>query len=624
MAAATSVDLPQAGELPQDADLTDMASKSNRQAVPSNPLPDDSKPRAHPPNPPPLVSGPIESDRHPSYPDHNSSLPRASHHRASTAVNAPEMSLQEYQRQHGAGQNLEEEEKVSRDTIAQELEGNLPPTSTSPFPPLPTMDSSVEERYWKLIKSSQKLSYPGFVDSLERQTLWRRNAGRVAVFCQDKDSPQEFSTSDDLRRFLNDHPNKPDEARIFVLEDLPRSFVEILGSRLRIPPSFFADHWEDPQGGITTRGSVDQQDPNRRYMLRWQRLHQKNIVAEKKDGPGLYLLPSEVSRFVFRTSLFGKNVTISSEKLSYWCSKCSSFTLILVDPALGSVVYNPIPSGRSPQARRVIEDRDLDSWMKEYSQWTMDLQDLPANEEVWEALQRPPEMSSMYDYIFSLYQTQHYEMQRIPKLCRRMVLWSWRAQVNLTAKLVKRVVVFDLQQDEFLGQSEDKKVARWWLQAKLQMQALEEGIQLNMSALGIGGAKSIAVEWEAEDWKSLESTIEMAGRWIDVVYQFQTQSAGIDGTRGVVRLTSIAIIFAPVSVIAGVFAMGGDYAAGAKKFWVFWAVSIPLMSILSLILFRTIPLSWLRNLGNFKKDSAGDEESVYGRSEAKRSRRIRA
>ena len=288
------------------------------------------------------------------------------------------------------------------------------------------------------------------------------------------------------------------------------------------------------------------------------------------------------------------------------------------------MVYNPIPSGRSPQARRVIEDRDLDSLMKEYSQWTMDLQDLPANEEVWEALQRPPEMSSMYDYIFSLYQTQQYEMQRIPKLCRRMVLWSWRAQVNLTAKLVKRVVVFDLPQDEFFGQSEDKKVARWWLQAKLQMQALEEGIQLNMSALGIGGAKSIAVEGEAEDWKSLESTIEMAGRWIDVVYQFQTQSAGIDGTRGVVRLTSIAIIFAPVSVIAGVFAMGGDYAAGAKKFWVFWAVSIPFMSILSLILFRTIPLSWLRNLGNFKKESAGDEESVYGRSEAKRSRRIRA
>lgn len=283
------------------------------------------------------------------------------------------------------------------------------------------------------------------------------------------------------------------------------------------------------------------------------------------------------------------------------------------------MVYNSIPSGRSPQARRVFEDRDLDSWMKEYSQWTMDLQDLPANEEVWEASQRPPEMSSMYNYIFSLYQTQQYEMQRIPELCRRMVLWSWRAQVNLTAKLVK-VVAFDLQQ---LGKSEDK-VARWWLQAKLQMQAFEEGIQLNMSALGIRGAKSIAAEWEVEDWKSLESTIQMAGRWIDIVYQFQTQSAGIDGTRGVVRLTSIAIIFAPVSVIAGVFAMGGDYAAGAKKFWVFWAVSIPLMSILSLILFRTIPLSWLRNLGNFKKDSAEDEESVYGRSKAKRSRRIRA
>jgi hypothetical protein len=292
----------------------------------------------------------------------------------------------------------------------------------------------------------------------------------------------------------------------------------------------------------------------------------------------------------------------------------------LVDPALGSMVYKPVAKGKpvakekKPEARRVYqEDPAPDSWIKEYSQWTLcpsysASPDLPLNEGAWEASQRSPNMSSMYDDIVCLYQTEQYEIIRIPELCRRMVLWSWRAQVNLSAKLVKEVVVNLLRDAASSVQSVDKTAWRL-VQAKLQIQALEEGIQLNMNALGIGGPRSIAEEWEAEDWKSLENTIEAVGRGIDVVYEFQTQSAGIRGTRGVTRLTSVAILFAPVSVIAGIFAMAGDYAAGAKNFWVFWAVSIPLMSILSLILFKSILLSALRNL---KKEPTRDEEKVLG------------
>jgi hypothetical protein len=183
----------------------------------------------------------------------------------------------------------------------------------------------VEATYWSLV-SSQKLSYPGFVERLEKQTLWRQNTGRVAIFCAGERIPREFSTSDQLRNFLDLHPNKPGEPRIFVLEDLSKSIVEILGSRLRIPPSFFADHWEDEDGNIT-RWTLRHQDPHRRYMLRWQKLHQKIISDEGSDGLDPYFLPSEVSRMVSRRSLFGDSVgvTTSRVKLSYWCSRCSSF-----------------------------------------------------------------------------------------------------------------------------------------------------------------------------------------------------------------------------------------------------------------------------------------------------------
>jgi hypothetical protein len=195
---------------------------------------------------------------------------------------------------------------------------------------------TLEEKYWNLIESSQEQSYPGFVKRLRNQSDWRRKTTKVAIFCADKRISREFKNSDQLKKFLDDSPNKHGEPRIFLLEDLSKSVVEILGSRLRIPPSFFADHWEDQDGNLT-RWTLRHQDPHRRYMLRWQRLHQK--IIEGSNGSDLYLLPSVVSRTVSSRSLFGDlvRVTTSREKLSYWCSSCSTFGKFLC-----SVVWKSI------------------------------------------------------------------------------------------------------------------------------------------------------------------------------------------------------------------------------------------------------------------------------------------
>jgi hypothetical protein len=183
---------------------------------------------------------------------------------------------------------------------------------------------ALETKYWSLIKS-QEQSYPGFVKRLENQTEWRQKSGRIAIFCDsEKRTIKRFGTSDGLRKFLDGNENKPGEPRIFLLEDLSKSFVEILGSRLRIPPSFFADHWEDQDGNFT-RWTLRHQDPHRRYMLRWRRLHEKSVEG---DGPlDPYVIPGEVARIVSSKGLFGDTVgpMTSREKLSYWCSSCSSF-----------------------------------------------------------------------------------------------------------------------------------------------------------------------------------------------------------------------------------------------------------------------------------------------------------
>jgi hypothetical protein len=275
----------------------------------------------------------------------------------------------------------------------------------------------------------------------------------------------------------------------------------------------------------------------------------------------------------------------------------------LVDPELGSSVYRPYNNTTETRAVKIDAKAYRDS---KFSNWSLcppysAFPDLPSDETAWTKSQMSPDMSSMYDDIVSLYETKQYEVTRIPELCRRIVLWSWRAQVHLNAKLVTNEVVD-------LGPHtpwEDKKVGRL-VRARLQMQTLEEGINLNMNALGIGAASQVAEAWEGEDWKSLQNTIEAVERRIDVVYEFHTQRAAIKETqtgneqaRGVRYLTA--------SLTAGIFAMVGDYSAGAKRFWVFWVVAVPLMLLLCLIIFAQDFQHGIRLLWRSKKKL--DEEN---------------
>jgi hypothetical protein len=183
------------------------------------------------------------------------------------------------------------------------------------------MNDRTMEEYWSLIKSTQEVTYPGFVQQLEHQSLAQQNSGRAAVFeFGDKPEPfpKIFFQFEALRDFLDNFRNGAEVRCVIVLEDLPRSFVEVLGSRLRIPPSFFGDHWVNPDSPFTRR-TLRHQDPRRRFMLKWRKLHRATIVGQKEDGLDTYLISSTASRTVTGTSLgVSDGVTASSEKLSFW------------------------------------------------------------------------------------------------------------------------------------------------------------------------------------------------------------------------------------------------------------------------------------------------------------------
>jgi hypothetical protein len=122
-----------------------------------------------------------------------------------------------------------------------------------------------------------------------------------------------------------------------------------------------------------------------------------------------------------------------------------------------------------------------------------------------------------------------------------------------------------------------------------------EDIQYGMKSLGIGSSQCVYEECDAEGWNFLtETAVSLAQKYDDLkevyVQEASLRESQIENyqARNVGRLTSLATILVPFSVSAGMFSMGGEYLAGEKNFWVFWAVAIPMVWIFGLLIFTQI------------------------------------
>ncbi|KAF2183261.1 hypothetical protein K469DRAFT_209909 [Zopfia rhizophila CBS 207.26] len=53
--------------------------------------------------------------------------------------------------------------------------------------------------------------------------------------------------------------------------------------------------------------------------------------------------------------------------------------------------------------------------------------------------------------------------------------------------------------------------------------------------------------------------------------------------RNMASLALVGVLFLPFGCVAAILGMQGDYSPGAKKFWVYWAISTPVMAVLLLV-----------------------------------------
>lgn len=91
---------------------------------------------------------------------------------------------------------------------------------------------------------------------------------------------------------------------------------------------------------------------------------------------------------------------------------------------------------------------------------------------------------------------------------------------------------------------------------------------------------------ELEHWKT--DTDMLINYWITLLDVLNSKRQVADSerekaeTRDLNRLTYLGAFFGPVTFTAGILSMGGDFAPGKGKFWVFWLTWIP-MTLLIII-----------------------------------------
>lgn len=300
-------------------------------------------------------------------------------------------------------------------------------------------------------------------------------------------------------------------------------------------------------------------------------------------------------------------------KRTFELIEMDEIALILVDPPLGNfVAVNGSSVPRDVERTSTIDlEGVVETVLSQDGSWFASYvpdDALSEDEADWKEPHRQAGMQCFFDDIAQLYPMTSHPSLDAPKhstgICRQLALSAWTANIRVfEAQVIKE------QYELSIPESEDKFRASTWLnkawtkpykprqfgrliRAKSALESVDADLYHNMAALGIGSKSPTVGEWEADAWKSLQQAIQALKARVELIIQAYTQAASIQETviannqaRSVGYLTSLATVFIPASFIAAVFSMGGDFSAGERLFWVFWAISVPIVLIAGVFLF---------------------------------------
>lgn len=489
-----------------------------------------------------------------------------------------------------------------------------------------------EIEYMNLIQNQIQPLFPNFATAVSGQSPADRELGRCAVveFRQEfAQQPSSFKSSIELRHYLSISPSPANTSqdqprrRLFILEDLPRNYILTLGSWLRIPPSFFAGHYDDPASPTFNHRNPFERHRKSQFRLRYGTSHRVEVDVPLHKRSNIYAFNTNVCRYLHAYDPKGPlyDEMRSHHIVSFWSSPVgidgSWDAVLLVDPPLTELAKCLLSMELAP-VRRELQDES--SMPKHYLYPEMNnLQELP--EEVSERASafECPKYNSMFDDALNDLASRNQDVgeldnpMAVVKFPRKLVIGIMLAFLRHRYLNLLRIQKTHVKLSQNPRSSFSEGALSSWHEESFDyivgacaaMKELIREMEENMVALGLpmengstGWKSGVAggprpPQWEIDGWRSvldLAHTVDWLTNSLATGYlqYISIQEARVSNgiAKSLSKITVLTMLFIPLSTVASIFSMGGDFLPGNSRAWVYWVVSIPVLMMLACLYWR--------------------------------------
>ena len=428
----------------------------------------------------------------------------------------------------------------------------------------------------------------------------RRFASQSRIACCEFDDaiPEKvrwspIDNAKELGMFLEaSHPPSPEQPRrrLFVLEGLDPECVSLLGIALEINPVIFTRHqrtalWESQHQFVGDALSLPTlHDSRKGFMLGYCELRHIDLPQNS-----FFMRCAENERYIHGTRLDGHfaEVGMVQRKATFWSHELgegSWDSLLIIDEPLKHVL-----EGDRHNHRRVpVNATPFQGGYPDFIKY--------ANRR--EALLTPgPPRSSLFDDL-RYYLTHHASALTItanPISCTTFLQKIVASEYLLLANFMQGVLSHTSRLLTRRATFADLGV-RWveerWsdlISAQRRCQAHSHRLDQILMTLGISRPSA---DWRdvSRDFIHLRGLFEELNRKAETLVSDFTGLAGIVGNRhslGEARsvrvVTILGMTFLPLSFVSSLFSMEPRYLPGGCYFWVYFAVSVPLMMFIFLV-----------------------------------------
>ncbi|KAI1778285.1 hypothetical protein F4818DRAFT_292698 [Hypoxylon cercidicola] len=460
----------------------------------------------------------------------------------------------------------------------------------------------------------------------KRDKIREERAGRTNVaafdFVPNKPVPKEqrIKSRNELESQL-DTPVPKDATRLYVVEDLSRDVVELLGSKLDIDPLFFREHindytWYNARDPWVELPDLDMISRSRPHFLRlayMQPRYFKNDESYKKaiSQAGLFNVLRRLDVDLEHTSLFDKEeaiIALVRSKVSLWIREASAD-----QPAIGVLLIDPSIKEGYPLWRGYRPFKNSPT---------------PSNKTTFEAA---PKTSLFEDLLFWIRQTSQEDVNAIQTNPRAMAFRALQIicaeWLTLTRYVTARLgqIEWEIERPDFRIVKQDgndtinfntslQKLHTWRRRLPLFRDMVSEAhTKLFPGDPGPGAGPGDCIGQLRKDFEivarhinDLLSRTERIAAVATAVTAIEESRRAIEQNKALGRLTYLAVIFAPLSFVSSFFSMSENVAELSQTIWIYFCVAVPI----SALAFLLVDKNWTDKMGGAYRKTAAAKQKV--------------